>query len=512
MRSYACVFVTAAVLAVLGTPIVTRIARAMGLLDYPATRRIHSVPVPRVGGMALLVAVLGPAVAVIVMNPAFGEALPGVGWRVAALLTGAVSMLAVGMVDDVRGLHARTKLVAEILAAAAVAAMGIRIEHVAVGGGVVLEFGWLAWPITIFWIVGVTNAINLIDGLDGLAAGIAAIACAAVAVFAICTGQPVMAIVVLALLGSLLGFLVFNFNPARVFLGDSGTLFIGFVIGAASAQCAAATSDIVGLALPGLVLGVPILDTLLAMVRRVLERRSLFAPDTSHIHHRLLDQGIRHRHVVLILYAVTLAAAILSLPLLFVRGTDALVIGACVVALHVLFFRMAGTIRVHATLAVIRRNRLITRLARQATADFQMAELELRRPTRFEPWWDAVCAAAREMAIARLTLLIRDRTGRTHTLVWTCDRNRGSPGDMVRLALPIRDRRSGFPLSAEIEVRVSGSLEVACRRVALFARLFDEHSLANLRPPAPAATMGRQPALSIGVAGASVVLHNQRTP
>jgi len=506
MTTYLYVFLGAAALALLATPVAARIARALGLLDYPATRRIHRVPVPRIGGLAIFPAVLIPVAAAVLLDRGIGDAFAACPWQMLGLLAAAASMLALGAVDDARGLRATTKLLGQTIAALAACAVGIRIQQVAVGDGLVLDFGWLSWPITVLWIVGITNAINLIDGLDGLAAGISAIACACVAVIAIITGQPVMAALMLALLGGLAGFLVFNFNPARVFLGDSGTMFIGFVIATACVASTARTSSPAGLALPAMALGLPILDTLLAMLRRALERRSLLAPDCSHIHHRLLDMGLSHRSAVLLMYAVTLLAAVLGSTVLVVDGRDLIIICACVAMLHVMVFRMAGAIRVNDMLAAVRRIRHIRRLARKAGDDFHTADLEMRRPARFEAWWMAVCAAAEEMAIANLQLTLRDRSGGLQTLTWVSRRDQPPPGGVVRMNIPVRDRRSGPPLGAEIEVCVNGSLEMACRRAALFARLFEEHSLANLRPPERASvpTAGQGLALPVGSARARV--------
>ena len=163
-----------------------------------------------------------------------------------------------------------------------------------------------------------TNALNLIDGLDGLAAGISAITCGAMAAFAWYMNQPVTSVIMLALLGSLMGFLFLNFNPARVFMGDSGSLFIGFILSTVSVQCAnlgmvgpdnRPWPTVVGLALPMLCMGVPILDTLLSILRRMMQRRGIFSPDRGHIHHRLLAMGLRQHQVALMVYVVTLFAA-----------------------------------------------------------------------------------------------------------------------------------------------------------------------------------------------------------
>jgi UDP-GlcNAc:undecaprenyl-phosphate GlcNAc-1-phosphate transferase len=289
MKTYLIVWFGSALLAIFGTPIATRIARRVGLLDLPGVRKIHAAPVARIGGVIIAFAALSVVLPTLLLDNTIGLAFRKDLVSITALLATSLSMLMLGLVDDVRGVRALVKLLCQVGAATVVCAVGIRIDSINLPGLGEVTFGVLSWPITIMWIVGITNAVNLIDGLDGLAAGISAIACGVIAVVAIYTGQLVMAVLMLALLGSLTGFLFFNSNPAKVFMGDSGTLFVGFMTAAASVMCATKSEMLVGLALPALALGVPIFDTSFSVLRRVLERRSIFAPDRRHIHHRLLD-------------------------------------------------------------------------------------------------------------------------------------------------------------------------------------------------------------------------------
>ena len=260
MRTYVAVYLGALVLAMLATPAAARLARALRIMDVPGVRRVHRSATPRLGGLSLVAATLTMLVLVLMLDNVIGQAFRRVQARLIALLVGGMLVFLGGVVDDVRGLRPSAKLLVEIAAAALVCALGVRIGSVSVAG-VTLELGWLSWPLTILWIVGITNAVNLIDGLDGLAAGISLIACGAIAVLAVHLGQPIMTVLMLALCGSLTGFLVFNFHPARVFLGDSGSLFLGFTIAAGSVMCATKSATLVGLGLPALALGVPIFDT-----------------------------------------------------------------------------------------------------------------------------------------------------------------------------------------------------------------------------------------------------------
>ncbi|MHC4539472.1 MAG: MraY family glycosyltransferase, partial [Planctomycetota bacterium] len=252
--------------------------------------------------MALFLSTIPLIVCVLFLSNTIGDAYRKLVPELIVMLSAASSVFVVGLIDDLKtkGLSARTKFFGQLIAAIAICSVGVRIRSIAVADWLTLDIGWFSWPLTLLWIVGITNAVNLSDGLDGLAAGISAVACGAIAVFAIYSHNVVMAVLMLALLGSLTGFLFFNFNPARIFMGDCGSMFLGFTLASSSVLCSMKSPVLVGLALPVLALGVPIFDTLFSMLRRFLERRSIFAPDRSHFHHKLIDLGLTQRHVVLI--------------------------------------------------------------------------------------------------------------------------------------------------------------------------------------------------------------------
>ena len=496
MKTYTCVYLCAAILSLGITPLVARLARTLRLMDYPGTRKVHSEPVPRVGGVAIFLAILGATIPVMILDNIIGEAARSDQARILTLLAGSVFMLALGLFDDVHDLRARTKLVMQIAAALGMCAMGIRIDRIAVGQWFVLEWGRLAWPVTILWIVGITNALNLIDGLDGLAAGIAAVAAGVIAVLAISTGQLVMGVLMLALLGSLSGFLVFNFNPARVFLGNSGTLFIGFVIGVSSVMNAAKSATLVGLAIPALALGVPIFDMLASILRRVLERRSIFAPDRSHIHHRLIAMGLRQRHAVLIMYAVTVLAAALGMLMLVTHGAGRIVVFGSVMLLLVLLFRSVGSVRLRESLASLRRNHDIAREARGQQSAYESAALWVREVRTFDGWWEAICTTAEQMEFVCLSMTLESGDGTSQCVVWRHPKlGAAAPGDVVQMAFPMRKARgTGAGARIQVEVWTNGSLESAGRRAALFGRLIDEHG-----PPRPGGPFwGKQPQAARG--------------
>jgi len=317
------------------TPWVVMLARRIGALDHPSSRKLHSEPIPRIGGVAVFGGFMaGLVYAAWVTGNLWVVPTGGTVWRGFGLA--AVGMFAVGLVDDIRELSFRWKLAAQIAAALLVWYFGFRIEVLSHPFGGTIDLGILSLPVTLIWIVGVTNAVNLLDGLDGLATGTAVIMTSAIAVIAFVNGDLGVTAVGVALAGSLVGFLWFNFNPARIFLGDSGTLFLGFVLAVSCVSGNQKGPAAVAILAPLLVMGLPVLDTAFAVVRRLHRLSSsgretgnpwryvlrnidhVFLPDRGHIHHRLLDLGLSHRNAVLVLYGVVslTAAAAFALVLL----------------------------------------------------------------------------------------------------------------------------------------------------------------------------------------------------
>jgi len=383
VTTYLAVYLGSLLLALLATPVVIWLAHRIGAVDRPGIRTVHKLPIPRIGGVAIFLAAMALIVAVIFVNNNIGQAFREAWLPLLTLLGAAALIFAVGLVDDLRGLPARVKFLAELVAALALCLVGVRISDIALTDQWIVPLGEWGWLLTILWIVGITNAVNLSDGLDGLAAGVSAIACAVIAIFALHGGQVIMGVLMLAMLGSLSGFLFFNFNPAKVFMGDCGSLFLGFTIAAASVMCTTKSAALVGLALPALALGVPIFDTLLSMLRRFLERRSLFAPDRSHFHHRLLDLGLEQRHAVMAIYLVTLTATGLGLFMMLSGSLSSLVIFGCVLLLLVLVFRLVGAVQLHGTLAGLQRKYAYSRLTHQERKTFENLQLSLVRIRSF---------------------------------------------------------------------------------------------------------------------------------
>lgn len=294
MTVYLGAFVVAVVVTYVLTPMVKNFAVKVGAVDRPDSRKVHHKVIPRLGGLAIYI---GYMVSVLYNVPMTDY--------VVGLLTGSTVLVLVGIWDDIKQIGPRTKLVGQILAAGVLVAFGIQIDYVTSPWGHVIFLEYLSIPLTIFWIVGFTNIVNLIDGLDGLAAGISLIAC--VAIFSVTNqmGQTDLAAITLALAGAASGFLRYNFNPAKIFMGDTGSMLLGYTMAAISVIGTVKTAATIALVVPVIVLGLPILDTTFAILRRYLSGKPVFKPDKGHIHHRLLAMGLSQKQAVLMMYAVT---------------------------------------------------------------------------------------------------------------------------------------------------------------------------------------------------------------
>lgn len=285
-------------------------ARRVGLFDPTDERKLHTTPIPRVGGIAIFAAF---ALTLVALAAIFGEQMLRIedGGRLGVVLAGAAGIHVLGLWDDVRNLRARWKFLAQIAIALAVFAGGVRVNEVSLPLVGVVHLGAAAGALfTVVWFVGITNAFNLIDGLDGLAAGAALFALTTMFVVAGINGQQGAGLVTLVLAGATLGFLHYNFHPASIFLGDSGSLFLGFMLAGIGLLSAQKSPTAVAVAIPVVSLGLPVLDTTLAIVRRFLRGQPIFSADRGHIHHRLLGLGHSPRKVALLLYG---ACAMLAL-------------------------------------------------------------------------------------------------------------------------------------------------------------------------------------------------------
>jgi len=344
MISHTTAFGLALGLSLALTPLMGTLARRLGAVSDVGGRNVNTQEVPRLGGVAVAVATLSPLTILFLLRADAARLLEDETRTVIGVGVGAALSCILGAIDDVRRLPAKLKLLGQLMCALVAYAAGCRMGLIYLPFLGLVDLGVLSLPLTIFWIVGITNAINLIDGLDGLAAGVVFCAAATNLVVAAIGGHVMVAVVMSALMGALLGFLFFNFNPATIFMGDSGSYFAGFLLAASSLVGNQKASTAVSLLVPILALGVPIFDTLFSIGRRALERRPVFSPDRGHIHHKLLDRGLTHRRSVLVLY---LFSALLALSGLAISiGRDWTVGAAMLLASTLVFglFRLASSI------------------------------------------------------------------------------------------------------------------------------------------------------------------------
>lgn len=301
MTVYVWAFVIALIVTYICTPLVRTLAVKIGAIDAPDARKVHQVSIPRLGGLAIYV---GYMVSLLYSVKDISS--------VKGLLIGSVILVAVGIWDDVKQIGPKTKLLGQIVAALMLPIFDNAIHFISIGDHM-LYLEYLSIPLTVFWIVGFTNIVNLIDGLDGLAAGISLIACIAICIVTLQMGQVDLACITLALAGAACGFLRYNFNPAKIFMGDTGSMLLGYTMAAISVMGSVKTAATVGLVVPVIVLGLPILDTLFAIVRRRINGRPVFQPDKGHLHHRLLAMGLTQKQAVLLMYAITAVLGCVSI-------------------------------------------------------------------------------------------------------------------------------------------------------------------------------------------------------
>ncbi|MDO5725173.1 MAG: MraY family glycosyltransferase [Tissierellia bacterium] len=297
--NYLKVFICAFVLAMLMTPFVRKFAIGIGAVDIPKdSRRMHKEPIPSLGGLALYFAIF---FTLFIFSKFTTK-------EILHVFIGSTLILISGAIDDVKSITPMQKLIVQIIAAIILIRGDIKISFVTNPfgqEGSIWSLGFLSYPASIIWIVGITNAINLIDGMDGLAAGVSMMAAISLGYVAYIFGYGHMAIIAFALAGACLGFLPYNFHPAKIFMGDTGALTLGFILSAISIEGVMKSVATVAMAVPIIILGIPIFDTLFAIIRRKLSGKSITSADKGHLHHRLLAKGNSQPKTVIILYIIS---------------------------------------------------------------------------------------------------------------------------------------------------------------------------------------------------------------
>ena len=331
---------TALVISFAATPLVKTFARKVGAMDVPKDgRRMHDHPIPRLGGLAMFLGFL-------LSTLLFAK----IDVQVRGMLLGCLAVVFAGVIDDIRPLKWWTKLILQLAAAVIAVAHGIRIEvftspSIFNEGWLIL--GWLSVPITVLWIVLVTNAVNLIDGLDGLAVGVSGIGSVAMLVIALLVSEGNVAVIMAALAGACLGFIPYNRNPATIFAGDTGALLLGYVLATMSVIGLFKTYAIVSFILPFLVLALPLFDTGFAIVRRLAHGQSPMQPDRGHVHHRLIDMGLSQKQAVAILYFVSIIFGLAAVVLTTSGPMKVLVLVLAAVAVGTIAFLIIASSHKH---------------------------------------------------------------------------------------------------------------------------------------------------------------------
>ncbi|MCL2398955.1 MAG: undecaprenyl/decaprenyl-phosphate alpha-N-acetylglucosaminyl 1-phosphate transferase [Defluviitaleaceae bacterium] len=304
LAAFACAFG----IALVATPFAKKLAFRLDAVQYPRDRDMHNRPMPLMGGVAIVIGFIATSAIMALFMPDF-RTREFVGFAIGALI-----IAAAGMVDDIVELKSLTKLIIQVVVAVIVVSFGIRIELVVWPITAYLQL--FSIPITIFWIVGMTNAVNLIDGLDGLAAGVSAIGALCLMVLCILSGSPLAVVLSATLAGSILGFLPRNFNPAEIFMGDTGALFIGYVLAVSSIMGVFKGYTLLAVLVVFFALSLPIFDTIFAFFRRIYAGKKLSAwmdGDRGHMHHRLIDAGFTHKRSVVILYGISMITAVIAI-------------------------------------------------------------------------------------------------------------------------------------------------------------------------------------------------------
>jgi UDP-GlcNAc:undecaprenyl-phosphate GlcNAc-1-phosphate transferase len=388
------------------TPLISRLCTYCGVLDHPNGRKVHRNPIPRAGGVAIVLSYLLSCAALLATNTKGGSVIWPAHNNILQLIPAAALVFVIGLVDDIYGVRPVPKLLAEIVAAACAFLAGV---HLTVFGGYTLG-PWLSVPATVIWLVLCANALNLIDGLDGLACGIGLFATATALLASGVQHNISLALAVVPLFGALLGFLRYNYNPAQIFLGDSGSLFVGFLLGCFGILWSQKSATLLGMTAPLMVFAIPLLDTSLAIARRFLRNKPIFSADRGHIHHRLLARGLAPRKVVLLLYACCAVGALCSIAVVNSHTSE-----AALIVFGVLIW--VGVSRLHyPEFEIVARLLSPRNFSPIITAQIRLTTLEedLAAATTVDACWVAIRSASEDLGFAQLCMRIDGRYYEEH--------------------------------------------------------------------------------------------------
>ncbi|SJZ48212.1 glycosyltransferase family 4 protein [Selenihalanaerobacter shriftii] len=304
MLKYIVAFAIASLITYVSTPIVKKLAFLIGAVDEPNARRINKHPIPSLGGIAIYVGFVLSVMLLLEHDI-----------KLVGIIASSTLILIVGLVDDIKGISPKSKFIWQIMAAIVLTSFGIKIQFITNPFGGILYLGKLSIPFTVLWLVAITNTVNLIDGLDGLAAGVSSIAALTLFAVAMQESEFIVMALAIAIAGACLGFLQHNFNPAQIFMGDTGSLFLGFLLATISVIGSLKGAAAMTLIIPILALGVPIFDTMFAIIRRHQKGKPIFKADKGHIHHRLLEFGLNHKQAVIVVYLVSISLGMVAIAI-----------------------------------------------------------------------------------------------------------------------------------------------------------------------------------------------------
>jgi len=460
MSSMIAVFVLSLALAYLLTPLVARAARRWHVLDKPSARKLHARPIPRAGGVALALA-FGLALALVIALHDVSRKPLAIDERSLALFAGGLLALLLGLCDDVRSLGARWKLMAQVGVALVSYAGGIHIGIVYLPGIGELALGGLSLPLTVFWFLLIMNALNLIDGLDGLASGITLFVALTLLIVWNSPNNLVVALALAALAGASLGFLGHNFHPATIFLGDSGSYFLGYNLAALSVLGSLKSETAVAILIPIIALGVPVIDALWSPVRRFILGHRIFMPDRDHIHHRLLQLGYTHRRAVLLLYGITILMGVVSLTLIHAQDDRAALVLVMVGSGVIFGIRWLGY------LPFIHRERVVGWLGtvsdelglRHSRRSFLQCQAMIASARSVEQLWAGIASAAEFLKIDACELRLEPALAGPDAVLFRHRRD-GVPGGALyplRISLPVIDGEARLA-SLTIRHKISANL------------------------------------------------------
>lgn len=490
----AILFVVALFLSLLITPVVARLAMRMRLVDLPDSRKLHRAPIPRIGGLAVA-ACFYLTMGILVWNPQAPAGLATLGLLKACLVPSLI-VLALGTIDDVRSVKPIYKVIVEVICAAWICWNGIRIDTLSIPLGGTSLLGHLSVPLTICWILLITNAINIVDGMDGLASGVAFIAVTCLFVASTQRGNPVIPLLAAPLAGALLGFLRFNFNPARVFLGDSGSLWTGFMLAVASIVGFQKSSVAIAVASPLLTLALPLLEVSTSIARRFLSGHRIWTPDSSHIHHQLLRRGLNMKQAAIVLYA---GSALFGGASLFLAQASDSAVGLTTLALAGvawLGLQQLGYAEFVEIRHAFRRGFLYQRRIIQNNILTRRLAAELAQAAEAGAAWDALIRVATAQSIERLELIRTFDTlspdgsvideERKREREWDSPAgDRGGLGAVVAVHLFSKDVKVG-----EIVITLSADEPVASATLGLLITAVSDRGAVLLQTEPPPVTRG----------------------